>query len=455
MALKILRISGGAYAFWTVATLACVSQAALVAIAINLVTTALAVNDPIYRIAWTAAVADIVAFLAIAGTACLYIFRDRRQIQVLLCTAFALVATLGACLTIYTLAWIWNNSPQGQNQKTTSGTIRALTIAGFTLWGTAVITQIMLYATMLWPTNERVTQLPAEELSERPSPVRSVKRSISVHLASLAPPPAPPFMRSVSEPSSPTFSTQSSSPKSSFRHSMHQAMRPMTSKTKLLLRHPSFSRDSYSLHSGRETSLDAIRQDDEFEDWDTSGVEDMNEDHWSRRATKRRLETIPGSRPVSPAKPLDGPFPDQAPEDVHLPDSPMHSPVGSPSSDTGSFRMSRPPTRPGSSADQSHIHPLFRSESPVPPPVASPGTVITASPFAGQIVNSENQTFVSRKLHSAHSFRVESPSPLSPPRSRQSSFRSVRMPQPQSPGGEHHIVSSPSQTFRQSTEQDG
>lgn len=42
---------------------------------------------------------------------------------------------------------------------------------------------------------------------------------------------------------------------------------------------------------------------------------------------------------------------------------------------------------PDSSVNELHIHPLFRSDSPTPPPAASPGTVVLAAPNAGQVIS--------------------------------------------------------------------
>jgi hypothetical protein len=125
-------------------------------------------------------------------------------------------------------------------------------------------------------------------------------------------------------------------------------------------------------------------------------------------AAATALEPIPGSRPVSPAKVLDlyvdgsgGSRSSTAtPRPGERPDTPMsqatilarppssHStastvvPAGSGSS---ARRLSRPDT-PSFPAAESHIHPLFRSDSPTPPPVASPGTVVHASPLSGQVL---------------------------------------------------------------------
>ena len=412
-----------------VIVLACASQIAITAIAIALATNHMSLNGSMHRIAWAASASDIVAVASSLAAALLYVYPGNRSTRLGLCIPFIIVAILAAVLTMYTLAYTWTDTKHATNQDRNYKAARSLTQAGFAVWSVTIVAQTMLYTIVVWRRPDQAVRQPAEELTPRPSPVRSVKRSISVHLGSLSPPPPLHFLGSKSEPASPTFSAQSFSPKSSLRHSIHQVVRPMTSKTKLLLRHPSLSRDSFSFGFGRETSMDAIRQDVDFGDWDTTDVEEMNEQNFVRKASRRRLETIPGSRPVSPAKPLDGPFLEDRRESAHLPESPMHSPMASISSESSSFRFSPPPTLRENSIDQSHIHPLFRSESPVPPPLASPGTVITASPYAGQVVSPEHQAFVPRKLHSSQSFRVESPSPLSPPRSRQGSFRSLQMHQ--------------------------
>jgi hypothetical protein len=142
------------------------------------------------------------------------------------------------------------------------------------------------------------------------------------------------------------------------------------------------------------------------------------------------LEPIPGSRPVSPAKALDM-YTDGAPaaaavdhvddfnfgvERADTPASmatirpptsqsmastivpassaprrlsrssrPSTPSLVSTSSISLPFAESAAPFAPGA-ADEAHIHPLFRSDSPTPPPVASPGTIVTASPLSGQVL---------------------------------------------------------------------
>lgn len=422
------RLVGNAIVFWGITTLTCTSQIALIAITVGLATNNASIKVSIHRTAWVTAAANMVAFTASLGAVCLYVRRTARITYFTLCACCIVLSAMAAFLTIYTLAWIWNYVRSLQHPSQRYIFTQGLSKAGFAIWTIAFLAQVTLYVLVLWPKNQIDSDSTTQELSQRSSPRRSVKRRTS-DLTSLTPPPTATYDLPQSEPTS---------PKQSFQYSVNQIVRPMTSKTKLLLRQSSFPRDSASLHSRKDTSLEALRQDDGFESWDTSGVEEIDEHNILPRSVRSRLEsrlaTIPGSRPVSPARPLDGPFPDEI-DDVRLPDSPTRShspPITSPSSERGSFSFSGPPARPDSSAGQSHIHPLFRSESPGPAPVPSPATVITASPYAGQIVDPENNVFVPpRRLRSSSSFRAESPSPLNPGRSRQSSFRSVHTVQPQ------------------------
>jgi hypothetical protein len=165
-------------------------------------------------------------------------------------------------------------------------------------------------------------------------------------------------------------------------------------------------------------------QNSQFDTWDTSTVPPPLRDTVHSRITTI-LPPIPGSRPTSPAKALDGPF---------LPDSPHPSQVALdlPSRATASEQFYSPPTSPRSplhssvsmesipkrhfsppvipdstdslplqhthsqtslaesvshltsrrlttSPSEENIHPLFRASSATPPPSASAGTVLTAA----------------------------------------------------------------------------
>ncbi|KAI6517113.1 hypothetical protein MCOR05_011575, partial [Pyricularia oryzae] len=59
-------------------------------------------------------------------------------------------------------------------------------------------------------------------------------------------------------------------------------------------------------------------------------------------------------------------------------------------------------------ANESHIHPLFRSDSPTPA-IAKPGTIVTAAPNAGQLIPPDSQGI--RRMFSGNLPQI--PSPLS------------------------------------------
>ncbi|KAA6411968.1 MAG: hypothetical protein FRX48_04118 [Lasallia pustulata] len=173
---------------------------------------------------------------------------------------------------------------------------------------------------------------------------------------------------------SPSSSPTATEALSSLRSSLSVVVRPVTSRTRLISRQNSFPRASKS--SSFDISLkDRTPQDDGFDTWDTSGVGSHIREtvlHSSPPTTRGPgLETIPGSRSPSPANALDGPY--------NLP-SPRQSPT----------YFSRPVSRrqrSASASNEDHIHPLFRTSSPTPPPTATPGTTITATPLAGQLMD--------------------------------------------------------------------
>jgi len=217
-------------------------------------------------------------------------------------------------------------------------------------------------------------------------------------------------MESRSPPSSSGRSRSGSDTRSSFRSSISQVVRPITSKTKLIQHNHKTAHRPTSIESNhRETSIE-----DGFDSWDTSSV-----DASARQAVEsasptpqRFLETIPASpttsRSASPGFPLDlePPKPRQR--------SRSYSPA---TSFTERNRHSRT-TSPIESPREAHIHPLFRKDSPTPPPAATPGTVVTAAPNAGQVISDR------ASIRSVH--RVRSGSLPSSPLVSSNSLDSIR-----------------------------
>ncbi|KAI1128078.1 hypothetical protein F5Y10DRAFT_182616 [Nemania abortiva] len=190
----------------------------------------------------------------------------------------------------------------------------------------------------------------------------------------------------------------------SFSGSLSNIVRPMGSRTRLL------SSSSKSGHRPGSLDSNAFRDrisvtEDGFDSWDTSSVDPQNRQmvlETSSPIRPRFLETIPASpttsRSPSPGCPLDLEPPKRGRR--HRGDSPI--------------RRAQQERAYTPSESELHIHPLFRSDSPGPPPPATPGTVVIAAPNAGQFITGKSVN----RMRSSSS--PNSPSPLS----RQGSYES-------------------------------
>ncbi|KAL5395518.1 hypothetical protein PMIN06_005502 [Paraphaeosphaeria minitans] len=190
---------------------------------------------------------------------------------------------------------------------------------------------------------------------------------------------------------SPTWSNRSSSQSlRSWKDSLQHVVRPISSRSKLVTR-PSFNRDTLSTHSDG-LSMKSATQYDAFDSWEVDAqskgaVVQLALPSVLMPSRGTALEPIPGSRPASPARALDGPFPLE--DDEELPPPPKLA-----------LDISRPPSPAGSEA---HIHPLFRSESPTPAPATTPGTSIIASPFANQVITCPARPYSRMRSNSSRS----------------------------------------------------
>ncbi|RYP48411.1 hypothetical protein DL768_005684 [Monosporascus sp. mg162] len=195
---------------------------------------------------------------------------------------------------------------------------------------------------------------------------------------------------------------------SSIRTSISHAVRPFSSKTRLLASSPRGGQRAASIDSDSYRSRSSYAQDG-FDSWDTSAVESHPRqstlDTFSSTPS-RVLETIPASpstsRSPSPGHPLDLEPPKRCRR------SRSFSPVPS-------VQRGYSPS-PELSSDELHIHPLFRSNTPTPPPQVSPGTVVVAAPNAGRVISEKSLT----RMRSGS--LPTTPSPLS----RQASHDSFR-----------------------------
>lgn len=371
----------------------------------------------ILSLAIAATVMEVVSVLALLLASLLFLRRLSRPSFLLAWFPGVAFCFVGTTLVMATLATTIHVKPEDEGDAS-SARVRAGAGLAIVLMG--LIPHTAFWA-LTWPRKQRRCSIPTKPTSpKRFSPTSSSKkRSLSVHLAAMGS-RAPKLLlgHRTPEPTSPScsFFSTATSPRSSLRNSAISALRPITSKTRLLLHTSLHSQDARSFHSRTEPAItvDGKRSNDEFENWDTSKVDEIFENPFRQ---KTRLETIPGSRPASPAHPLNGPFPSDGMSEV-----PPRS-----ASPTLSRLLPRRLSVTSSNADQSHIHPLFRTESPIPPPLASPRTVITASPYAGQVVSPEFALTSPRLLGSREGSRAASPSLLSPPRSRPGSVKSYRV----------------------------
>ncbi|KAL1843676.1 hypothetical protein VTJ49DRAFT_376 [Mycothermus thermophilus] len=249
----------------------------------------------------------------------------------------------------------------------------------------------------------------------------------------------------------------------SIRSSLSHAVRPMSSKTRLL----SLSR--MSSHNASSSVVDLpmpppeartppSRAGDEeqgFDSWDTSGVapetrqtvmEQCSSPSTSPGQTRvsRFLETIPASRSPSPAEAVaaaavaaaeaasaaakaaaavaaamaeEKTCPLEPPPRSAARRSRSYSPISTRVIEAQRAAFNPPLASP---TGESNIHPLFRSDSPVPPPSATPGTVVVAAPNAGQVIPGQGI----RTMHSLRRLRSESLPPTPSPLSRAQSCES-------------------------------
>lgn len=364
---------------------------------------------PNFALAITTSVFEIFALFALITAVSLFLRRVNRCLILIAWIPGAALCFIGSLLALVSLGLTIHYANDNVLESSVRTDARELAAVGLTMTLLGLIPETMFYI-LIWP-HQRIQDACTVEKQDRPSFTHTEKqRSVGVHLSALSPVRAKLFKSSGGSDVHSHSSCKSAigaCSKCLTRHGMSST----SSKTKLLLG------DSRSLHSRADSvaTSEPSRANSDFENWDTSAVEAFD----NTFSQKTFLEPIPGSRPVSPANPLDGPFGRETlePNEIPLPESPPH-----PSAvDCGaSFRTFRRP----SEHEESYYHPLFRGESPAPPPLISPGTVITASPFAGEVVSPE---FVApRILHSAASSRPASPGLLSPTRSHAGSIRSFR-----------------------------
>jgi len=221
------------------------------------------------------------------------------------------------------------------------------------------------------------------------------------------------------ESRSPPPSTSGRSASETIRTSISSVIRPLSSRRLLSSKE---KKRPASLDSPGRGSLDPKTAEDGFDSWDTSAVDPHHRQVLMQSTSPtpaRFLETIPAS-PTTSRSPSPG-----CPLDLQPPRSRRRSRSYSPApSIRPRIPASTSPNSSSPTSPEAHIHPLFRSDSPTPPPLTTPGTVVMAAPNAGQIISDRQSIRSLSRMRSGSLPAV--PSPLS----RQGSFEDFALRRP-------------------------
>jgi hypothetical protein len=305
-------------------------------------------------------------------------------------------ASVAALLSFVSLVWATSRAiilPE----KVMGRRVKASLFAWFAVWGVCALLQIGAYTLIVMWTKHALHSrshgavdldmgVGSPEMGQSPLQPRPTAESFRSQDPTLTSPPQTPTTIGMAS----TLRLSQSGSKAG----------PATSRTRLV-HSTSFTKDS-AKSSFEYTSSEAVSIDHPFDHWDGSGLghEVCSTMQSTSPVARSGLATIPGSRPESPATALDGPFlPDMphAASSYALPNSPKASLSSPPSSPTN---FSRPTSRQTShpyqpileTPPEDLIHPLFRPSSPHPAPVAMAGTMVTASPLAGQSITQKSLT---------------------------------------------------------------
>ncbi|KAH7418548.1 hypothetical protein BKA64DRAFT_635666 [Cadophora sp. MPI-SDFR-AT-0126] len=292
-------------------------------------------------------------------------------------------------------------------KRTIASSTKTLVIAAFILWAISLLSQALFIICMvIIQRKDFQQQIQTYNPESEPQNVSDMMESAKPRVSSV--------QRSINHRTTPSIespppssgrSRAGSDTMSSFRSSFSQVVRPISSKTKLISHNHRSPYRPQSIESTHRETIVSI--EDGFDSWDTSAVDAQSREAVASASPTppRFLETIPASpttsRSASPGFPLDLEPPKPRKR------SRSYSPANS-SRDLSKPTRTQSPTESVSS--EAHIHPLFRTDSPTPPPAATPGTMVTAAPGAGQVI-SDRQSI--RSIHRMRSGSLpSSPSPL-------------------------------------------
>jgi hypothetical protein len=328
----------------------------------------------------------------------------RRKRQEILTEVTGLLCLLFATLFLATLVWMQVRSVD--LPKIILGTTsQALLTATFVLWAVSSLAQGSFLVVIFLVGRDMARQTQSLHTDEEPYRSAEMQQTSRPHTAL-------PSSRGRESSDAQSFSSKSrkrsgSDTISSIRSSITHVVRPISSKTRLVTQNKPYRPTSLDSGTGEREIVE-----DGFDSWDLSAVEPhsrhfvmsaANSTNTSSPSHGRFLETIPASptvsRSPSPGFPLDLEPPSRRRR------SRSHSPA------TTIMTKHRDPTS-SPTGSEAHIHPLFRTDSPTPPPSATPGTIVTAAPGAGHAIIDR------QSLHRMRSGSLpSSPSPLGHSRS--------------------------------------
>ena len=307
-----------------------------------------------------------------------------RQHTYLLAGFSGVIGTLSAAATAVFLGVVRNRIAGLPKTVIKSSTATLVTVA-FVIWAVSLLSQALFLICMVI-IQRRDFQRQIQPYRAEPGPQRfpdmqesSRPRGSSNQENAYR---GSPSMESKSPPPSSGRSRAGSDTMSSVRASISQVVRPITSKTRLIHSNPKSPYGPASIDSIHRETIATV--EDGFDSWDTSAV-----DAESRQAVAsasptppRFLETIPAS-PTASRSPSPG-----FPLDLEPPKRRKRSRSYSPANNYKDLPRTVRTTSPTESVNnEAHIHPLFRTDSPTPPPATTPNTIVTAAPGAGQMIS--------------------------------------------------------------------
>ena len=320
------------------------------------------------------------------------------------------MATAGVAAVLSITTLLWAAIKVADLPMTIAGqSSRTVVVIWFVLWATSAFLETCTFAVSAWWTKRalRLRQLAAIDLglTQRASPKQNPQfrpprtassyRSQDLTLAPSSPPPTSVYL---------------DKPQPLRLAGVERTTDVAASPTRIA--HPVLSIPNSAKSSSEYSSAERGSTDHPFDTWDTSAVhgEIRNTLHSERRGNNIELDTIPGSKPDSPAKTLDEPFLPQSPRAQALHQkrttsnsqlvgslrpnatststTPPHSPPFRPPSGQISLSHTSPSRGVATTDDAAEnlVHPLFRASSPQPAPIAMAGTIVVACPLAGKSI---------------------------------------------------------------------